>query len=142
MWNDLDPAQRDWWFRKAAAEAAGESSSSSSTMGGSMDRYPSSPTILSSSASGPCTPSSASASALGAHYSPLNPTRSFLLPAKAVKLESRSPPTTFIDEDSRAYTMASYFHHSRSGSPSLGEDASSASGSHIPRPPNAWILYR
>ncbi|PVG00038.1 hypothetical protein CPB86DRAFT_257888 [Serendipita vermifera] len=137
MWNDLEPSQRDWWCRKAAGEILGEHSAHVS------ERYPSSPTtVLSSSASGPCTPSSTSAmssSALGAHYSPLNPPRSFLLPGKAIKLESRSPPTTFMDEDVRMSSQS--FFHSRSGSPSPGEEMS-ASGSHIPRPPNAWILYR
>jgi hypothetical protein len=123
MWNDLSPEQRAGWYARAARELNSEFAFES--------RSP----HLSPSGSVLCTPPSTAVSAARTTFSGSESIGGFT--GRTDTMDTRSPGS-FIEEDPMGGPSAL---HSPSESPGPGDDTGN-SQSHVPRPPNAWILFR
>lgn len=126
LWQDLSREQRLVYFTRAASEGNPESMDASQ-----RPSHSHSPLFLPAQPGHPSPPSmgvGATRAHFSAHGSPENYHASIHSP------EVRSP-ASFPDEDA-AGSM-----RSRSQSPHVGDDGNVQTG-RVPRPPNAWILFR
>ncbi|KAG8787851.1 hypothetical protein FRC19_000700 [Serendipita sp. 401] len=130
MWNDLSAEQRASWLSRASSESMNEHS----PVTGSRHCSPSSSTAAAAFAQmrsrltgDENTVSFNSSTTAGAYASYGNTP------------ELRSP-ASFMTDDVESMHGGPSSLRSRSQSPHMGEEG--ASSSHVPRPPNAWILFR
>jgi hypothetical protein len=120
MWNDLSPGQQAGWYARAAGELNSElvfenRSPHLSPSGGVLFGLPSTATRTTFSGS----------ESIGGFTGRMD------------TMDTRSSGS-FMEEDPMGGHSSM---HSPSESPGPGDDAGS-SQSHVPRPPNAWILFR
>lgn len=123
MWNDLSPEQRAGWYARAAGESSSEplieGRSPQSTPSGSYHFTP------------PSTAVSVTRTSLSGSESLMRSS------SRADSLDHRSPGS-YTEDELMGGTSAL---QRRSESPLPGDEAG-GSQSHVPRPPNAWILFR
>lgn len=129
MWNDLSSEQRSGWYARASGDTNVPLSDSMRDAGSSYSP------ILHHLGGGAYSGGSPAASAKRTHF-PVSDTGAFEY-TKMETSEVHSPYSVTSDEP---YGGSSTLH-SRSQSPTMGE-APQSNLAHIPRPPNAWILFR